>query len=159
VKIQVRDRAMYMTERGFAKLTAELTRLRDERLPVLISYCQDASSDGGSIENSELLMLKDELSLVESRIRELKNILSNAELIKRGEPDGTVHLGNTVVIQIAGDIPETYTIVGSTEADPSEGMISNESPLGKALLSHAVGDDVTVSAPDGETYFRIIAVT
>ena len=153
------DRAMYMTERGFAKLTTELARLREERLPVLISYCHDASSDGGSIENSELLMLKDELSFVESRIRELKNILNNAELIKRGEPDGKVHLGNTVVIQLAGDVPESYTIVGSAEADPSEGLISNESPMGKALLDHAVGDDVTVCAPDGETYFRILAVT
>jgi transcription elongation factor GreA len=97
--------------------------------------------------------------LVDGRILELDDVLKNAEIIKRGEPDGRVHLGNTVVIQMTGDVHETYLIVGSAEADPSEGLISNESPLGKALLDHAVGDDVTVATPNGEMHFRIVAVT
>lgn len=152
-------KTMYMTDRGYAKLEAELSRLRAEELPMLADCLHDASSGGDSMDNTELIMLRDELFLVESRIRELTDILGCAELIKRGEPDGKVHMGNTVVIQMNGDVPETYTIVGSTEADPSDSLISNESPLGKALLDHAVGDDVSVNAPDGEMRFRIIAVT
>lgn len=152
-------KTMYMTERGYAKLTAELARLRYEELPLVADYLHDAATGGDSIDNTELLMLRDELSFIESRIRELASIINNAEIIKRGEPDGKVHLGNTVVVQMDGDGPETYTIVGSAEADPGDGLISNESPMGRALLDHAVGDDVVVAAPDGEMRFRIIAVT
>ena len=155
----LKTKTMYMTEKGFAKLDAELMRLRNEELPLLADDLHDASSGGDSLDNSELILLRDEYTRLENRMAELRNILANAELIKRGELDGRVHLGNTVVIQMNGDIPETYTIVGSAEADPSEGLISNESPMGKALLDHAVGDDVAVAAPDGEIRFRIIAVT
>jgi transcription elongation factor GreA len=152
-------KTMYMTERGFAKLVAELARLRNEERPALTDCLHDALAGGDSMDNSELLLLRDELAFINGRIYELDDILRHAELIKRGEPDGRVHLGNTVVIQMNGDVPETYTIVGSAEADPDDGLISNESPMGKALLDHAVGDDVTVTAPDGEMCFRIIAVT
>lgn len=75
---------MYMTERGFARLEAELERLQEEDLATQVDYIHDASADGDSMDNSELLMLRDELSFIEGRIRELKNILNNAELIKRG---------------------------------------------------------------------------
>lgn len=155
----LKTKTMYMTERGFAKLEAELERMRGIVRPALADYLYDASTGDYSIDNSELLLLQDEIAFVDGRIRELDEILRHAELIKRGEPDGRVHLGNTIVIQMNGDVPETYTIVGSAEADPSKGLISNESPMGLALLEHAVGDDVTVAAPDGEMRLRIIAVT
>ena len=152
-------KTMYMTERGFTRLEAELASLRNEERPALAEYLHDTSAGGESMDNSELLLLREELAFIDGRMLELDEILRNAEIIKPGEPDGLVHLGNTVVIQMIGDIPETYTIVGSAEADPGEGLISNESPMGKALLDHAVGDDVTVATPSGEMSFRIVAVT
>ena len=153
------DKTMYMTEIGFSKLRSELARLKDEELPELAVYLHEASIGGDTMDNTELMMLMEQYSIIENRVLELTDILNHGELIKRGEPDRKVHLGNTVIIQMNGDAPETYTIVGSTEADPNEGMISNESPLGSALLDHAVGDDVTVNASDGVMQFRIIAVT
>jgi transcription elongation factor GreA len=93
------------------------------------------------------------------RIRTLEDILRGARLIEHAERDGKVHLGNTVVVQTNGDGPETYTLVGSAEAEPGEGFISNESPLGQALLDQAIGNDVTVMTPDGELHFHILAVT
>jgi transcription elongation factor GreA len=153
------DKTIYMTERGYARLEAELRRLLEEERPELAEYIHDAFAGGDTIDNTELLMLREKLGFIDGRIQELEMILKNAELIQRGKPDGRVHLGNTVVIQVDGDVPETYTIVGSAEADPSEGLISNQSPIGRAMLDHAVGDDVVVSTPEGEMRFRILGVT
>ena len=151
-------KTMYMTERGFAKLEAELAHLRNDEQPTLVDYLHDALPGGDSIDNSELIMLRDELAFIEGRIHELEEILKNAELIERGEPDGRVHLGNTVVIQMNGDIPETYTIVGSAEANPGDGRISNESPLGKALMGHKVGDKVAFGTPGGPVEMEILGI-
>lgn len=147
-----------MTERGFAKIEASLARLKEKRV-MLADDLADSYGGGDSIDNTEYLLQRDEAAYIQNQIFELEEILKNAEIIQRGEEDGKVHLGNTVAIQTDGEPPETYTIVGRAEADPCEGFISNESPLGKALLDHAVGDEVAVSAPDGLIRFRIIAVT
>ena len=152
-------KTMYMTERGFAKLQTQLDLLRNVELPELAEALHEAQVGGDSLDNTEYINLREELIFVESRIRELANILDHAQLIERGEPDGKIHIGNTVVVQVNGDMPETYTIVGSAETDPSDGYISYESPLGSSLLDHAVGDDVTVQTPEGELCFRVIAVT
>jgi transcription elongation factor GreA len=150
---------MYMTEKGFAKIQAQLDRLRNEDLPELAEHLHDAQTGSDLVDNTEFIMLREEFVFINSRIRELEEILRNAQLIERGEPDGRVHLGNTVVIQTNGDLPETYTIVGSTETNPEEGLISNECPLGQALLEHTIGEDIVVTTPDGELRYRIIAVT
>jgi transcription elongation factor GreA len=106
-----------------------------------------------------MIPARDEAALLQNRILDLQEMLRNAEIIQLGEADGKVHLGNTVALQTNGEPLESYTIVGRAEANPCEGCISNESPLGRALLDHVVGDDVTVTTPLGELQFRIIAVT
>jgi transcription elongation factor GreA len=149
---------MYMTEKGFAKLNATLGQLNIKRLE-LADQLYDSRDGGDSIDNTEYLMLRDEAALLQNRILDLQEMLRNAEIIQLGEADGKVHLGNTVALQTNGEPLESYTIVGRAEANPCEGCISNESPLGRALLDHVVGDDVTVTTPLGELQFRIIAVT
>ena len=154
-----KSRPMYMTESGFAKLEAQLEYLRNEKLAELAEVLHEASSGGDLVDNIEYLILREDFVSLNDLIHELENVLRNARLIERGEPDDRVHIGNTVVIQPNGGPPETYTIVGSVETDPDDSLISNESPMGIALLERAVGDEVTVNAPDGEISFRIIAVT
>jgi transcription elongation factor GreA len=148
---------MFMTEKGFAKIEANLDRLKQKRID-LAEQLADTLDGGDSIDNTEYLLLREEAALLEERIIELEEILRHAELIACGEPDGKVHLGNTVAIQSNGGPVESYTIVGRAEADPSAGYISNESPLGRALLEQAIGDDISVKTPDGELDFKILAV-
>ena len=148
----------YITSRGYAKIETELTYLRDVRRFDIIERLHDAMAGGDSLDNTEYLLVQEELALVDGRIRELDYILRNAELIQPGEVDGIIHLGSTVVVQEEGADLETYTLVGPAEADPCQGSISNRSPLGCALLDHTIGDDVEIETPDGPMRFRIIAV-
>jgi transcription elongation factor GreA len=153
------DKTMYMTERGFAKLQRQLDFLRNVELLELAEVLHDAQIGGDTLDNTEYINLREDFVFLESRIHELTEILNHAQLIERGELDGKVHIGNTVIVQMNGDMPETYTIVGSVETNPSNGYISYESPLGVALLNRAVGDEVSVRTPEGELCFRIVAVT
>ena len=152
------DKTTYMTERGFTKLQTQLDLLRNVELPELAEELRDAWVGGDTLDNTEYINLREEFVFIEYRIRELTDILNNAKLIEQGEPDGKVHIGNTVVLQVNGDMPETYTIVGPAETDPSSGYISYKSPLGAALLDHSVGDNVAVQTPEGELFFRVVAV-
>ena len=148
----------YITPKGFAKIENELARLRDDKRIEIIERLHDAMAGGDSIDNTEYLLVQEELALVEGRIKELDYILRNAQVIQPGEVDGTIHLGSTVVIQEEGADLETYTIVGPAEANPCEGCISNRSPLGRALIDHTIGEEVEIETPDGPMKFRIIAV-
>lgn len=149
---------MFMTENGFGKINANLQRLKQKRLDLADALAE--SRDGGdTIDNTEYLTLRDEAAYLDERIFELQDILRYAELISIGEPDGRVHLGNTVAVQMEGEPMETYTIVGRAEADPSAGFISNESPLGRALIDKSIGDEGFVLTPEGEMRFKILAVT
>ena len=103
-------------------------------------------------------MFENELAFVDRRIQELEDMLADAEIIKPDQDNSIVNIGDTVVIQDEYGEIETYTIVGVAEADPTEGFISNESPMGRALLKQPVGREVVVEAPAGEMKFRIIAV-
>jgi transcription elongation factor GreA len=152
------SQVMYMTEIGFAKIEASLAKLKVKRED-LADQLSDCYTGGDSIDNTEYLVLRDEATYLHNRILELEDILRHAELIQLGEADGKVHMGNTVAIQSYNGPLESYTIVGPVEANPCEGCISNESPLGRALLEHAIGDDISVSAPDGLMHYRIVAVT
>ena len=115
------DKTTYMTERGFTKLQTQLDLLRNVELPELAEELRDAWVGGDTLDNTEYINLREEFVFIEYRIRELTDILNNAKLIEQGEPDGKVHIGNTVVLQVNGDMPETYTIVGPAETDPSSG--------------------------------------
>ena len=118
--------------------------------------------EGGElIENAEYEAAKNEQAFVEGRIQELEALLASARVIEpetANHPHGLITIGSTVTIQEQGFDPETYTIVGAAEANPREGKISNESPIGKAILNREVGDTVTVETPSGMYKVKIIKV-
>lgn len=156
---QTINQPFYMTTRGQTRLENELAFLRTTKRLDIVERLHDAEG-GDWLDNVEYITIQDELSLVDGRIAELDHMLRFAEIIQPGEPDGKIHLGNTVVVQEPDEPPETYTIVGSAEANPDEGLISNLSPLGRALLNHQIGDIVMVQTPsDNVLHFRILAVT
>jgi transcription elongation factor GreA len=112
----------------------------------------------GEAEESEYQIALEEQAFIEGRIQELESILANYQVIEPGQSNGLIHIGSTVMIRENGMDAETYTIVGTAEANPETGLISNESPLGNALLGSSVGDDIEVNAPAGLLKFRVLAV-
>lgn len=149
----------YLTEKGLQKFEAELEQLRNVERLMLAARLQEVMENLDAGEDNEYLLVKDEQAMLEGRISVLETLLAGAKIIQQGNGGGTITLGSTVVVQ-EGDGPlETYLIVGSAEADSSEGFISDVSPLGKALVGHKVGETVTSRAPDGDLIFKIISVT
>jgi transcription elongation factor GreA len=140
----------FLTRDGYHKLQEELDYLRTQKRQEIAERLHDAMDGGELIENAEYEAAKNEQAFVEGRIKELEILLATARVIdEKMHLAETVQVGSTVTIQEEGMEPEEYTIVGAAEANPAEGRISNESPLGKALLNRKVGDRVTVEAPAG----------
>jgi transcription elongation factor GreA len=152
------DKPVYVTPKGKADLEEELEHLKNEERPKIIERLREVKSGGDWMENTEQMMFEDELAFVDRRILELEDMLADAEIIQPDQDNNIVNIGDTVVIQDEYGEMETYTIVGVAEADPTAGFISNESPMGRALLKQPVGREVVVEAPAGEMKFRIIAV-
>jgi transcription elongation factor GreA len=150
--------AVYVTHDGLKKLEDELEHLRTVKRQEVAQRLHEAMEDGELIENAEYEAAKNEQAFVEGRILELEHMLAQAQVIETGKSTGVVGIGSTVVIQENGKSAETYTIVGAAEANPREGLISNESPLGQSLLDHKVGDEVEVRAPAGILRFRIVKI-
>ena len=148
----------YITPKGMTRIEAEVARLKGDKRTDIIERLQDAKTGGDPIDNTEYMAVQEELAILDGRIYDLEYILRNATLILPGEVDGIIRLGSTVVVQQENADLETYTLVGSAEANPSDGMISNKCPLGRALQNHTIGDEVEVQTPDGLQRFRIIAV-
>ncbi|SDI93744.1 transcription elongation factor GreA [Salimicrobium halophilum] len=155
------EKSFYMTEEGKDNLEQELHELKTEKRKEVVERIKIARGFGDLSENSEYDAAKDEQAFVESRIQQIENMLRNAVIIENDSdnPD-VVTLGKTVKFQ---EIPEgdeeEYTIVGSAEADPFEGKISNDSPMAKSLLGKEIGDKVTVQTPAGDLEVKIIAVS
>ncbi|MBN1955811.1 MAG: transcription elongation factor GreA [Anaerolineae bacterium] len=153
------EQIVYLTREGYEKLEEELHHLRKVRRQEVALRLHEALTEGDLLENAELEDARNEQAFVEGRILELERILGSAEIIPESASAEIVGLGSRVTI-IEGDYPpETYHIVGSAEAAPSEGKISYESPIGKALMGHQVGDHVKVNAPDGVLVFHIIDIS
>ncbi|MGC9523642.1 MAG: transcription elongation factor GreA [Anaerolineae bacterium] len=152
--------AAYLTPEGYAELKEELDELINVKRPALAERLRFAIKQGDLSENADYIQAKEEQGFLEGRILELQALLRNVVLIERGaQDDGRVRLGSEVTVVEEGyGEEETYYLVGATEADPSKGRISNESPLGKALLGHVVGDEVAIKAPAGKIRFRIVDV-
>ncbi len=151
----------FLTKEGFQKLQEELDHLRTVKRQEVADRLHEAMEGGELIENAEYEAAKNEQAFVEGRIQELDMLLATARVIEREDktqPDGTVVVGSTVTIQEQGFEAETYTIVGAAEANPREGKISNESPIGKAILSREVGETVPVETPSGVYKVKIIGV-
>jgi len=151
----------FLTKEGFEKLQDELDYLRTAKRQEVADRLHEAMEGGELIENAEYEAAKNEQAFVEGRIQELEILLATARVIeddKKRRID-TIQVGSTVTIREDGlDEEETYTIVGAAEANPREGKISNESPMGKAILSHRAGDDVQIETPDGSYTVRIIKI-
>ena len=122
------------------------------------SRLHEAMEDGELIENAEYEAAKNEQAFVEGRILEIEHMLSSAQEIKRRRSTDMVRIGSTVEVREDGSPVETYTIVGIAEASPKDGLISNESPLGRALLEGKIGDKIKVKAPAGELNFKIVKI-
>lgn len=147
----------YLTREGFEKLQLELEELRNVRRKEIAVRLQEAMEDGELIENAEYEDAKNEQAFVEGRIKDLELLLATARIIDEGENEqGLIQVGTTVTIQEEGYDPETYMIVGPAEADPILGRISNESPIGHALINRKVGETVKVEAPGGAFTVLII---
>jgi len=151
----------FLTKEGYQKLQEELEYLRTVKRQEVANRLHEAMEGGELIENAEYEAAKNEQAFVEGRIQEVEMILASARIIdekdKKGKV-GLVQVGSTVTIRENGDSPETYAIVGVAEANPREGKISNESPIGKAILNHRAGDEVTVEAPGGTFKVKIVKV-
>jgi transcription elongation factor GreA len=152
----------FLTKEGFQKLQDELDYLRKTKRQEVADRLHEAMEGGELIENAEYEAAKNEQAFVEGRIQELEIILASAHLIDdaSAHQDPTlVQVGDTVTIQEGRNSSETYTIVGAAEANPREGKISNESPLGRALLNHRPGEMVVVDAPGGAFKVKILKTT
>lgn len=149
----------FLTKEGFQKLADELEYLRTVKRKEVAERLHEAMEGGELIENAEYEAAKNEQAFVEGRIQEVEVILASARIIDGKNTDAsTVQVGDTVVVKEDGSSPEEYTIVGAAEADPRKGKISNESPLGRSLLGHQTGDDVTVEAPGGTFKVHVVKI-
>lgn len=149
-----------MTKEGKEKNEQELEYLKTVKRKEVVERIKIARDFGDLSENSEYDSAKDEQAFVEGRIALLETMIRNAVIIEGDEANSdTVTLGKSVTfIELPDGEEETYTIVGSAEADPFEGRISNDSPIAKSLLGKKIGDEVTVQTPGGEMYVKIVAV-
>ncbi len=148
----------FLTKEGYQKLQEELEYLRTVKRQQIAERLHEALEGGELIENAEYEAAKNEQAFVEGRIQELEILLASARIIEESPDKNTVQLGSRVTIQEEGFEPETYVIVGAAEANPREGRISNESPIGKAILNHRVGDVVTIEAPAGTYKVKILKI-
>jgi len=150
----------FLTKEGFEKLQDELEYLRKVKRQEVADRLHEAMEGGELIENAEYEAAKNEQAFVEGRIQELEMLLATARVIEndKKKKGDTIQVGSTVTIQEDGLEKETYTIVGAAEANPREGKISNESPMGKAVLNHRTGDEVQVETPNGSYTIRIVKI-
>jgi len=148
----------YLTNEGREKLEAELRYLKTTRRQEVAGDLKEAIEAGDLSENAAYDQAKVDQAFVEGRIREITAILTNAQVLVADGGNDKVSLGSTVTIVEDGEPEEVYKIVGRAEADPLHGQISNESPIGKALMGHRTGDEVEVSSPGGKIVLRIVSI-
>jgi transcription elongation factor GreA len=150
-------RQVPVTREGLERLKAELDELKQVRRPAIVAALAEARSHGDLRENASYDAAKHDQAMNEKRISDLESLLRNAVVMDDPGSAGqreTVGVGSTVVVEVDGE-EERYTIVGAIEAKPAAGLISNESPVGKALLGKRVGQEAAVATPHGQTSFRI----
>lgn len=142
----------HLTDEGKKELELELAELKTQR-GVIAEKIANARDYGDLSENAEYDAAREEQAQVESRVSEIEDILQNSDIIVPGKSNGMIQVGSTVDLSNGKNV--TYQIVGPVEADPLEGKISNESPIGSALIGKKVGDKVTITTPKGETTYEV----
>ncbi|MFH1235834.1 MAG: transcription elongation factor GreA [Parcubacteria group bacterium] len=153
------DKKTYLTSEGFKKVTRELDELKNVKRKLIAERIQDAKELGDLSENAEYAEAKNEQSFTEGRIAELETIVKNAEIIDSSKlTAASVEVGNTVKLKAEENTSHEFSIVGSNEADPNAGRISNESPLGQAMLGKRVGEEVVIFTPGGRISYTIESI-
>ena len=152
------DKPVYLTKEGKEKLQEELEYLTTVRRREVAEAIKSAKEEGDLSENSAYDEAKLNQGFLEGRVQTIENQLRNAVIIDKNGKSDKVSIGSTVTVEEEGFGEETYQIVGSAEADPLEGKISNESPIGMALIGAKVGDQVKAETPGGETIFKVVKV-
>lgn len=148
----------YISPEGIEKLKAELQELKTVRVRETANRIEAAKALGDLRENSEYHSAKDEMAFIQGRIHEIEDILKNVTIIENVGGSTTVRIGSTVEVEAKG-VKRTYKIVGSDEADPLNGLISNESPMGRSFLNHVVGDQIDVETPGGVVTYNILKIS
>ncbi|MBI3737891.1 MAG: transcription elongation factor GreA [Chloroflexi bacterium] len=148
----------YLTPEGEAKLKVELEELKGPRREELAKRLRSAIQMGDLSENADYHKAKEDQGFLEGRIQEIEFILRNAVIIEKKANNGVVDVGSHITIQEDDFSPEKYHVVGAKEADPRNGRISNESPIGRAVMGHKVGDVVEAETPGGKIKFKILKI-
>jgi transcription elongation factor GreA len=148
----------YLTAEGLARIKAELEELTGPRRVELAARLRSAIQMGDLSENADYHKAKEDQGFLEGRIQELEYLVRNAVVIERNANQDSVSVGSHVTIQEANYPAETYHMVGPKEADPRNGRISHESPIGRALMGHRVGEEVVVETPEGKIKFKILKI-
>lgn len=147
-----------LTREGFDRIRKELDELKNVKRKEIAARIQDAKELGDLSENAEYAEAKNEQAFIEGRIIELENLFKTATVIDQPTDSNVVHVGSTVTVKVKGQ-ERRFTIVGSNEADPTAGKISNASPLGKGFIGHRAGDVVEIRAPAAITQYEIIRIS
>ena len=152
-------RKVPVTREGLDRLRAELKELKEVRRPAIVAALAEARSHGDLRENAGYDAARHDQAMTEKRIADLEALVRQADVIDADASNaaGEVRIGSTVLVDVEGD-EERYTIVGAIEAKPAQGLISNESPVGKALLGLRTGDEAVVTTPRGEMRLRVIRI-
>lgn len=147
---------VYLTPEGAEELRRELDELVRVRRPELALKLKEAVAQGDLKENADYIDAKEQQAFIEGRIQYLENILAVAEIVSNDGKGGIIGIGSKVTIREENsDEDETYIIVGAAESNPSEGKISQKSPIGAALMGRKKGDKVRAQTPSGDIYFRV----
>ncbi|MDF3041782.1 MAG: transcription elongation factor greA [Thermomicrobiales bacterium] len=152
-------RQVPVTREGLERLRLELKELKEVRRPAVVAALAEARSHGDLRENAGYDAAKHDQAMTEKRIADLDALLRQAVVIEEDADNGgdEVRIGSTVVVEVEGE-EERYTIVGAIEAKPAQGLISNESPVGRALLGLRPGDDAVAEAPHGVMRLRVVRI-
>jgi transcription elongation factor GreA len=154
----VNDRQVPVTRDGLERLRSELRELKEVRRPAIVASIAEARSHGDLRENAGYDAAKHDQAMTEKRIADLEALLRQAVILDETARDtDVVRIGSTVVVDVEGD-EERYTIVGAIEAKPAQGLISNESPVGRALLGRRPGEEAVAAAPHGEMRLRVLRI-
>ena len=150
-----------LTLNGAQKLREELRRLKQEDRPRITRAIAEARAHGDLSENAEYHAAREEQSFVEGRVRQLESLLANAEIIdpaKQGAPDRVVFGSTVVLLHSENEREFSYQIVGEMEADVGQGLLSVNSPIARAIIGRAPGDEVSISTPGGEVCYEILKI-
>jgi len=146
-----------LTAEGLTKLNEELKHLINDKRKEVIERIREAAAHGDLSENADYAQAREEQSFIEGRIQEIEDIIKNAEIINTSTHRSAITIGSTAHVKV-GDAEKKYTIVGSNEANPKEGKISNESLVGKALLGRKAHEKFSVTTPSGDIEYEITSI-